>query len=131
MSKSTAITIADEFSKLKYLQGRTPETTDEDAEGAFAILSEFSNGGVFIVHYDGYSEWERHAHGDELVHVLEGETTLILLLDGEEKRNELSSGQLLIVPEGVWHRFESPKGVKVLTITPQPTDHSVDFPTDT
>ena len=57
-----------------------------------------------------------------MVQVIEGETSLVLLIDNEEVPNKLKAGELLIVPQGVWHRFESPKGVKVLTITPQPTD---------
>ncbi|KXF81930.1 cupin domain-containing protein [Enterovibrio coralii] len=130
MPKATPIKLDEAFSTLSFLSGRTPETTDEEAKDAFAMLSEFSNGGVYIGHYDGYSEWERHSHGDELVQVLGGETTLVLLIDGEEQPKLLSAGQLLVVPKGVWHRFESPKGVKVMTITPQPTDHRVDFPLD-
>ncbi|HHC7385731.1 cupin domain-containing protein [Vibrio parahaemolyticus] len=129
MAKSTVITIEEEFSKLNYLSGRTPQTTDEESKDAFAMLSEYSNGGVYIGHYDGYSEWERHSHGDELVQVLSGQTTLVLLVDGKEQRNELSQGQLLVVPQAIWHRFETPNGVQVMTITPQPTDHQIELPT--
>ncbi|USD33758.1 MULTISPECIES: cupin domain-containing protein [Vibrio] len=128
MAKSTVITIEEEFSKLNYLSGRTPKTTDEESKDAFAMLSEYSNGGVYIGHYDGYSEWERHSHGDELVQVLSGQTTLVLLVDGKEQRNELSQGQLLVVPQAIWHRFETPNGVQVMTITPQPTDHQIELP---
>jgi hypothetical protein len=28
-----------------------------------------------------------------------------------------------IVPQGVWHRFEAPDGVSLMTATPQPTEH--------
>lgn len=101
MAKSTVITIAEEFSKLNFFSGRTPETTDEESKDAFAMLSEYSNGGVYIGHYNGYSEWERHSQGDELVQVLSGKTTLVLLVDGQEHRNELSKGQLLVVPQGI------------------------------
>jgi trans-aconitate methyltransferase len=31
-------------------------------------------------------------------------------------------------PANTWHRFESPRPVKVLTVTPQPTEHSTDWP---
>lgn len=128
MAKSTVITIEEELFKLNYLSGRTPKTTDEESKDAFAMLSEYSNGGVYIGHYDGYSEWERHSHGDELVQVLRGQTTLVLLVEGQEQRNELSKGQLLVVPQGIWHRFETPNGVQVMTITPQPTDHQIELP---
>ncbi|WDE06303.1 cupin domain-containing protein [Thalassomonas viridans] len=128
MSKSAAITINNEFSRVKFLKGRTPETTDEEARDAFALLSEYRDGGVYIAHYSGFSEWERHPQGDEFVQVVEGSTTLILLEESQERRNALSAGQMLVIPQGVWHRFESPEGVKVMTITPQPTEHSVEHP---
>jgi hypothetical protein len=30
---------------------------------------------------------------------------------------------MAIVPQGVWHRFEVPEGITLMTVTPQPTDH--------
>jgi len=30
---------------------------------------------------------------------------------------------IAIVPQGAWHRFSSPRGVTLMTVTPQPTDH--------
>ena len=30
---------------------------------------------------------------------------------------------LLVVPRGCWHQFVSEHGVKVMTATPQPTEH--------
>jgi hypothetical protein len=27
------------------------------------------------------------------------------------------------VPQGAWHRFESPDGVTLMTATPKPTEH--------
>jgi len=128
MPKATAISIDAAFSQLKFLGDRTPETTEEEAEDAFAMLSEYRDGGVFIGHYAGDSEWERHANGDEIVFVIEGETTLILLVDSSEVSNTLRQGELLVVPGNTWHRFETPKAVKVMTVTPQPTDHSIERP---
>ena len=131
MSKSVAIAIDDEFSRVKFLPNRTPETTDEEAKNAFALLSEYRDGGIYIAHYSGFSEWERHLNGDEFVQILGGETSLILLSNNQEQRNSLSSGQMLVIPKGVWHRFESPNGVKVMTITPQPTEHCIERPSGT
>ena len=128
MSKSVPINIDDELSKLKFLNGRSPETTDEEARDAFALLSEYRDGGIFIGYYSGFSEWERHSNGDELVQVLDGKTTLILLENNQQHRNSMATGEILIVPKNIWHRFESPEGVKVMTITPQPTEHSIKVP---
>jgi mannose-6-phosphate isomerase-like protein (cupin superfamily) len=54
---------------------------------------------------------------------------LILLKNNQEQHNSLSVGQILVIPKGIWHRFESPEGVKIMTITPQPTEHNIDYPT--
>jgi len=45
-----------------------------------------------------------------------------LFVDGTEQRKTLDEGSLIVVPGGTWHRFET-AGVKILTLTPQPTDH--------
>ncbi len=59
---------------------------------------------------------------------VEGDTTLVFLVEGREIRRPMQEGQLIVVPENTWHRFESPRAVKVLTVTPQPTDHSIERP---
>lgn len=128
MPKSASIHIENEFSKVKFLKNRTPETTNEQAKNAFALLSEYRDGGIYIAHYSGFSEWERHPKGDEFVQILEGNTTLVLFERSQEQRHILSAGQMLVIPKGVWHRFESPDGVKVMTITPQPTEHRIEHP---
>ncbi|WP_438466497.1 cupin domain-containing protein [Marinomonas sp. PE14-40] len=130
-NKATPINLEQALSHTKHLDGRTPTNSDHnDGNSAYDTLSDFGNGGMFIANYTGFSEWERHANGDEMVQVIEGETSLVLLIDNEEVPNKIKAGELLIVPQGIWHRFESPKGVKVLTITPQPTDHQIERPID-
>ena len=128
MPKATPISIEVTFGRLSFLANRTPETSDEEAEGAFAMLSEYRDGGIFIGHYAGNSEWERHSNGDEIVFVVEGGTTLILLVGGKEIPNTLGRGELLVVPKNTWHRFETSKAVKIMSVTPQPTDHSIERP---
>ena len=81
MPKAIAISIDAAFSQLKFLANRTPETTEEEAEDAFAMLSEYRDGGVFIGHYAGDSEWERHANGDEIVFVIQKLTVLVKITD--------------------------------------------------
>ena len=92
------------------------------------MLSEYRDGAVFIGHYAGNSQWERHSNGDEIVFVVEGETTLILLVKDSEIPNTLGQGELLVVPKNTWHRFETSKAVKIMSVTPQPTDHSIERP---
>jgi mannose-6-phosphate isomerase-like protein (cupin superfamily) len=108
--------------ELKFLEKRTPLTTADEAAGAFARLTGYRDGGVFVASFAGHSEWERHPVGDELVMVLRGETRLILLEARLERTVRLAEGELLVVPIGTWHRFET-DAVQLLTVTPQPTDH--------
>jgi mannose-6-phosphate isomerase-like protein (cupin superfamily) len=60
--------------------------------------------------------------------VFDGETTLTFLAEDGEQSSRLRAGDLVVVPQGTWHRFETPDGVKVLSVTPQPTDHRTDRP---
>ena len=60
--------------------------------------------------------------------VIDG-TTTIYFLDGEtEHLATLAPGQLVVVPRSTWHRFETPEAVKVLSVTPQPTDDTAERP---
>jgi mannose-6-phosphate isomerase-like protein (cupin superfamily) len=35
----------------------------------------------------------------------------------------MTAGMMIVVPQGHWHQFQSPDGVTVMTVTPQPTEH--------
>ena len=112
------------FDALTFLSDRSIDSTDDQLAGAFARLADTQMGSVFIGHYAGDSQWERHGHGDEYVAVVDGETEMTMIVDGVDVTHTMTAGQFVIVPQGTWHRFHTPVGVKVMTITPQPTDHS-------
>ena len=118
--------IADILSMVKYLPNRTPESGfNGETSGVFALVSHSRDGAIYLGHYSGSSEWERHENGDELVFAIEGTTVVILLMAGEEQRIHLSAGEILVVPKGVWHHFEESTSLKVMSVTPTPTDHSL------
>jgi mannose-6-phosphate isomerase-like protein (cupin superfamily) len=71
----------------------------------------------------GESQWERHPNGDEIVHILDGETTLTIVMDDGHHSFEMAAGMMIVVPQGHWHIFQAPDGVTLMTITPQPTEH--------
>ena len=119
-----AVSIEAELAGRPVLRGRTPETSEAEAGAAFATLAPFREGGVFAGSFEGESPWERHRQGDELVHILAGQTTLTILTDDGPEVLEMSAGMITVVPQGCWHRFNAPEGVTVLTATPQPTDHT-------
>jgi mannose-6-phosphate isomerase-like protein (cupin superfamily) len=114
---------------LTYLPNRTPEMAFAGgAEKAFAEVTPYRDAAMYVGHYSGSSEWERHSMGDELVMALEGTTTVVLLENGQERKVTLGAMELVVVPKGTWHRFENSRGLKIFTITPPPTDHSLETP---
>jgi len=120
------ITILDlnaEFAKLKMLRGRTPETTQEERQGAFARLAPYRDGAIFTAKFAGDAAWERHPNGDEIVQIVDGATTLHIMTDAGPQSLSLKAGMVAIVPQNTWHRFEAPDGVSLMTATPQPTEH--------
>lgn len=126
--KASPTNLLQSFGSLTRLVGRTRSTTADELKDSFKMLSEYRDGGVFVSTFAGDSQWEKHSNGDELVYAVEGETDLMLFIEGKEVRHTLHEGYLIVVPQNIWHRFET-RGVKILTVTPQPTDHySGDFP---
>ena len=108
---------------LVKLEGRGAHTTEDEAQASFMSLGDFRDGGLFAASFSGSSGWERHLKGDEIVQIVEGATRLDVIVGDEIESHELTAGMLLVVPQGCWHRFISEHGVKVMTATPQPTEH--------
>ena len=119
----TIIDLKAEFAKLTMLKGRTPQMKEADRKGGFATLSPFRDGNIFSAKFSGNGAWERHPNGDELVQVVEGETKFHIITDAGPQTHTLKAGMLVVVPQGAWHRFESPDGVSLITATPMPTEH--------
>ena len=65
-----------EFAKLTMLEGRTPASSDADREGALGRVAPYRDGAIFTAKFSGTSAWERHPHGDEIVQIVDGATTL-------------------------------------------------------
>ncbi|MFL5267644.1 MAG: cupin domain-containing protein [Stellaceae bacterium] len=121
----TVLDLNAELGKLAMLRGRRPETTEAErkASGGFATLAPFRDGNIFSAKFAGDGAWERHPNGDELVHVVDGSTTLHIMTEEGPQSYALSAGMVVIVPQGAWHRFHSPEGVSLVTATPKPTEH--------
>lgn len=120
---ATVIDLNTELATLEMLHGRTPQTTRAERAGSSAQLALYRDGAIFTTKFAGEGGWERHRNGDELVHILDGTTTLYLMTAEGLQTLALGAGMIAIVPQGVWHRFDSPDGVTLMTATPQPTDH--------
>ncbi|HEU4840647.1 MAG TPA: cupin [Ilumatobacteraceae bacterium] len=74
---------------------------------------------VMMFHVAGsWTSWERHPLGAEVVIACTGTHRFVQELDGAEHVVEISAGQALINPPGVWHTADSGAGGWILTITP-------------
>ena len=127
MSKCIPIDLHASFELLEFLANRTPESYGVDPETFASRLADYRNGGVFVSHWAGLGEWERHPNGDEIVMVIEGEARVFLIQQDEETECRLAAGELIVIPENTWHRLESAE-VKIMTVTPRPTEHRVELP---
>jgi mannose-6-phosphate isomerase-like protein (cupin superfamily) len=121
---ATIIDLTAELSKLTILRGRTPQTTRAERQGSSRSLAEYRDGAIFTTKFTGEGGWERHRNGEEIVQIIDGNTTVHLITEGGDRETlELRAGMIAIVPQAAWHRFSSPNGVTLMTVTPQPTDH--------
>ena len=123
MSKPIDVKAA--LAALPVLHGRGKDTTDAEKSASFTTLSPYRDGGIFGGSFSGVSQWERHQQGDEIVHILDGATTLTLIADDAEAPQsfEMTAGMMIVIPQGCWHLFQAPVGVTIMTVTPQPTEH--------
>jgi oxalate decarboxylase/phosphoglucose isomerase-like protein (cupin superfamily) len=120
----TVIDLNAALAKLKMLANRTPDMTRAERAGSVGAIAPYRDGAIFASKFAGSGGWERHRVGAEIVHIVDGAATLHLLTaDGPPQMMELAAGTIAIVPQGLWHRFDAPRGVTMVTVTPQPTDH--------
>jgi mannose-6-phosphate isomerase-like protein (cupin superfamily) len=119
----TVINVKAEIGKLTMLRERTPWSSGDQKQEAIVHLAAYRDGSIFASKFSGDGGWERHRQGEEIVEIVEGTTTLKLITGDGPASISLRAGMMVIVPRGMWHRFDSPGGVTLITVTPQPTDH--------
>jgi mannose-6-phosphate isomerase-like protein (cupin superfamily) len=119
----TVIDLKAELAKLTMLRGRTPQTSTAERKGSAAQLARYRDGAIFASKSAGKGAWERHPNGDEFVQIVDGSATLHVVTEDGPQSVELSAGMLAVVPQGAWHRFDSPDGATLITATPQPSEH--------
>jgi mannose-6-phosphate isomerase-like protein (cupin superfamily) len=118
-----AIDIKAELAKSSFSHGRGKDATAAEQSDAFITLAPYRDGGIFSGSFCGESQWERHPKGDEIVHILDGGTTLTIMMEDGPQSFEMTAGMMIVIPLGHWHLFQAPDGVTLMTITPQPTEH--------
>jgi len=112
-----------ELAKLTTFRDRKPTSTRAERQGSSSQLAPYRDATIFANKSAGRGAWERHADGDELVHVLDGAATLQIATEGGLQSFDVRAGMLAIVPKGVWHRFHYPDGVTLMTVTPGQSDY--------
>lgn len=106
---------------LRALMSRPPDWSDPDGQASFWMYGEMDAGSLWIGRWSGSSPWERHQKGDELLHQLEGEVEITVLLEEGEETVSLKAGEVFVVPKGAWHR-QSTTGESIQCgMTPTPT----------
>jgi quercetin dioxygenase-like cupin family protein len=60
---------------------RTATSPETERKKGIARLTAYRDGAIFASKFKGTGGWERHPNGDELVHVVEGETMLCLMAE--------------------------------------------------
>ena len=122
---TTILDLKGTLGKMPMMQKRRPESTEAErkATGAFVTLAPYRDGNIYSAKFSGDAAWERHPNGDELVQIIDGSCTVHLMTEHGPESHEVSAGATIVVPQAAWHRFSSPGGVTLMTVTPQPTDH--------
>jgi hypothetical protein len=95
------IDIKAELAKLTMFEGRRPTATDAEKNGAIARLAPYRDGSIFASRFAGDEGWERHPAGDEIVQIVDGATTLHLMIEDGPQCVTLRSGMMAIVPQGM------------------------------
>ena len=91
----------------------------ENPEGTFLEFASFNGNSFGTCDITGRNPgWEMHPDTDEFFYIIEGEAKITLLEDDGPKTHVAPAGTSFIVPKGVWHKPEAPKGAKFIFFTP-------------
>lgn len=122
-SKTPAIIDLDAALATLTMVRRTPQSTPADRRGSVAELAIYRDGLLLALKASGTDHWEVHP-GDELIHIVDGVTTLeIVCDDGPVRSFVLRAGTIAVIPAGAWHRFVSAEGATQIAATPFPGEH--------
>ena len=64
---------------------------------------------------------ERHPDGDEILYLISGRARVVFL-DSDNDDIDLSPGDGLVVPQGVWHRVDILEPCQIVYATPGPNN---------
>ena len=86
------------------------------------IVGELNDDKVQVVKLKGEFVWHKHDIEEELFYVIKGK----LLIHFRDKTEEISEGEMIIIPHGVEHKPEAPEEVHIILIEPKGTVNTGD-----
>jgi mannose-6-phosphate isomerase-like protein (cupin superfamily) len=95
----------------------SPQTNEHDP--VFPV--EGMTFGVAVMSENAPHGGERHLGGDEVLYLIEGRAKLVFT-DDPEPDVDLKSGDVVIVPKGLWHRVEILERCHFVYLTPGPNN---------
>ena len=99
-----------------------------DDELAFNQFVGFNGSGIGVFRADnpGAGPWEMHPDTDELLHILSGSVSVEVYDPAGNELVALGAGQLVVVPQGRWHRHVDAVELVEMFFTPGESLHSED-----
>ena len=101
--KLEKINISDKFSKLP---------AGDYAVGLIAKMNDYD---FKIVKFKGDFVWHSHPETDETFIIIEG----TLVMNFRDRKMEVHTGEMIVIPKGVEHKPSSERGYKALLIEPE------------
>ena len=77
--------------------------------------------GVATMHENSPHNGERHPDGDEVLYLISGKVRVVFV-DGDHDDIDVSPGEGLLVPKGVWHRVDILEPCQIVYLTPGPNN---------
>ncbi|MEG6510261.1 cupin domain-containing protein [Methyloligella sp. 2.7D] len=103
----------------------TPNVDQEKAWNAIKVLGYCNDAMLGLVRFAGKTGWERHPAGDEMLHILEGKTNITLLTEDGPVRFAARAGEVVVIPQGLWHAQVTEPDVTLMFATPgEGSEHS-------
>ena len=82
---------------------------------AVRLVAKMNNYDFKIVKFKGDFIWHSHPETDETFIIIEG----TLVMNFRDRKIEVRSGEMIVIPKGVEHRPSSQNGYKALLIEPE------------
>ena len=89
---------------------------------AVRLVAKMNDYDFKIVKFKGDFIWHRHPETDETFIVIEG----ILVVNFRDRKVEVHSGEMIVIPKGVEHKPSSENGYKAILIEPEGVSNTGD-----